>query len=95
MTEQTGKNGRYECAERAQKRGFDGYGPSRAPFRAETAVEHDEDEGGGTDFFGKGIIFKVDFKNSFRTEQHTESDKKKQGRKPETGRNFAADDTGD
>ena len=55
-----------------QQKSLKRYRFCRAPLSAEPAVKHNKNQRYSTQFFGKRIIVKIDFKNPVRTEHHTQ-----------------------
>ena len=60
MQEEPDRAGRQDDAQAGQQTGFPENGPDRFPACAESAVEHDEQQGDGTNLFGELLIIEVD-----------------------------------
>ena len=92
--EQPGQPGGDHHPQGAQQHRLAGHRPGGAPFGAEAAVKHNEDQRGGTHLLGQVVVFKVDFQQSVGAEQHTQCDKEKQGRDAQPAGQLAAQDAG-
>ena len=94
MTKQTGKSRRHDDAHGGQQHRLAYNRLCGFPARTETAVEHDEYQGYGTQVLGKGLIFQLNRNDAHVAEHDTQQDKCQERRNPDPGRNVIEPDAG-
>ena len=95
MAEEAGQAGGDQHPQGAQEYGLDGHRAGCLPLGSETAVEHDDDQGGGADLLREGVVLKVDAEQPVGAEEHAQGDEEKQGGDTEAAGEFVAGDAGD
>ena len=79
MPEETDQYACHDHPQGGQQAGFPDDGPDRLPACAETAVEHDEQQGDGTDVLGKDLIVEIDRPETRAGEDDTQHHEYQQG----------------